>query len=208
MNKNTTMLQLFQEFDAATEHLEELYSAMKTVKRSDEATLETESWQAVDDQYVLGETYIVKSSGAYIVTAAGNGKVSWVVKDATYSQEVSKGEIEDNGTSDRFYLSVGDQVIVHVSADAGKTETFTINQIATLYDAVESDIEEAIRNYQQLNARIDNLLYILDEGVNERVVERLAQISDAEYLEHFKEITREKLDEKITAEEVAQIIKE
>ena len=181
MNKDTTMLQLFQEFDEATRSMEELKTAMEALKRTPD--WEIVSYTADNNNLIIGEVYTVKSAGTYKIKSKGSGKASYVVRDGKELSVLYEGEFDDTSESEEIHLTIGDVIYFHSSADVDCTETIYLEQQNTLFESVAEKLVECDRQFDYLNARIDNLLNVagVDE-VTQRIEQVFQSVSDGKSL--------------------------
>lgn len=156
MNSNTTMLQLFQEFEQATVTVKELKDAMESFKRSPD--LCSVSYTANDDSVITNEVFTVKSAGGYTVSGEGLGKVSWCVREPKQLTVLYEGELDDTAVSEVMLLTSGDVVYLHASADSGEAETVTLQQVTTFFEEVVGKLDRTSQQIEYLNSRIDNLI--------------------------------------------------
>ena len=174
MNRNMTMLQLFEQFNEATTQIDKLKFIIDAMKRAPD--LESVSYVANDDNVLIGEVYYIKSVGNYVIQSLGKGKVSYTIQDPVHFNVLYEGTIDDTGESNVMRLTHGDICYLHASADAGETITLTLQQTKTLYELMSEDLSELDREFDALNARIDVL--VSDEDLNQ-LIERVVWLEDA-----------------------------
>ena len=142
MDKNTTMLQLFQQFDEAINTVNELKPVMDGLKRTGE-TVESVTYTADDNVSIIGEVYYVKSSGDYVIQSEGYGKSSSVIREPKQLTILYEGTFDDTSESEILHLTLGDIVYFHASADNGRTESITLRQRNTLFESIVKKLDEA-----------------------------------------------------------------
>ena len=76
VNRNMTMLQLFEQFNEAISQIDKLKFIIDAMKRAPD--LESVSYTANDENVLIGEVYYIKSVGNYVIQSSGKGKVSYI----------------------------------------------------------------------------------------------------------------------------------
>lgn len=156
LNRNMTMLQLFQEFSKATQNINSLLLLSNAMKRKSD--LEKVIFVATGDTIVLGQPYSVQSIGKYVIKSEGLGKASYVVKDSSNLTTLYEGQLNDTSESEEMYLTTDDIVYFHASANGDATESITLEQVATFFDIISERFLQNARDYNYLNSRIDFLI--------------------------------------------------
>ena len=156
VNRNMTMLQLFEQFNEAISQIDKLKFIIDAMKRAPD--LESVSYTANDENVLIGEVYYIKSVGNYVIQSSGKGKVSYTIQDPVHFNVLYEGTLDDTGESSVMRLTNGDICYLHASADSGETITLTLQQTKTLYGLMSEDLSELDREFEAMNARIDVLI--------------------------------------------------
>lgn len=186
MDNNTTMKQLFDEFNKANKQLDEMSYLFNTMSRNLDANnkVETVTCKADDKDIVYSYTHTVQSPGAYKIITKGKGKASFAVKDSSGLIEVTRDVFDDDAESEEFVLGNRDEVFLHASADAGFEESITLVQTKSLFELMDARLKSLKTGMEVVNNRIDNLVseYSVTAMVDEDN-ETLVLKSSAEALE-------------------------
>jgi hypothetical protein len=160
MDRNKTMKELFDEFNAATKQLDGMAYVFNTMSRNLDASkvAETESFTATDSVTVINGAHQIQSPGAYKFITKGNGKASYAIKDSTGLNEIARGVFDDSDESDEVVLGNGDMVYFHASADYGCSESITLVQSKSLFELMAERLSNLQMGLTAVNNRLDSLV--------------------------------------------------
>lgn len=156
MNRETTLKELFQQFQTVIEKIDGIGYITESMKRIVETPVI--SYTSDDTSIVLGELFTVISPGFYKVLTKGSGKGSYTVKNSNSQKTIYSGKLQDNDESGILSLTAGDLCYFHASSASEHSIQITLVQTHSLFDVITEYLRDSTLAQFSLNARIDNII--------------------------------------------------